>query len=166
MPSVTELDLPVLAYMDEHLRGPRYRQVMAELRGRDGWLAAGPLGYVVVDRESGEFFLRTKSAVFPGLAIAELFDVRDGPLHEEIVGNIINVNGDDHRRLRNLLNPGLSPRAADAHRPAMRALAGELLDSLGGEHRCDFVAAIAKPYPALVIAWLLGAPRADAPRLH
>jgi cytochrome P450 len=166
MPTVTELDLPTLAYMDADLRGPRYRSEMAALHGHDGWLASGPLGYVVLDREAGELFLRTKAAVFPGLAMADLFDVRDGPLHEEIVGNIINVNGDDHRRLRSLLNPALSPRAAVGHRPAMRALVTELLDALGSDERCDFVAAVAKPYPALVIAHLLGAPREDAPRLH
>lgn len=166
MPPVTELDLPTLAYMDANLRGDRYRAAMAALRGHDGWLAAGPLGYVVVDRESGEHFLRTKAAVFPGLAIAELFDVRDGPLHEEIVGNIINVNGDDHRRLRNRLNPALSPRAADAHRPAMRRSIDELLDEALRDERCDFVSAIAKPYPALVIAHLLGAAPEDAARLH
>jgi cytochrome P450 len=165
MTAVTELELPTLAYMDAELRGPRYRAAMAALRGHDGWLAAGPLGYVVTGREAGELFLRTKAAVFPGLAIADMFDVRDGPLHEEIVGNIINVNGDDHRRLRNLLNPALSPRAADGHRPAMRGLISELLDGLGGE-RCDFVTAVAKPYPALVIAHLLGAPPGDASRLH
>src|SRR5262249_51254803 len=31
---------------------------------------------------------------------------------------------------------------------------------------CEFVAAFAKPYPSLTIAAVLGAPQADAPRLH
>ena len=44
-----------------------------------------------------------------------------------MTGNIINVNGDDHRRLRNLVNPALAPRAADRHRPAMRGFLEELL---------------------------------------
>ena len=79
---------------------------------------------MVVDREAGELFLRTKQAVFPGLTIAELFSIADGPLYEEIVKNIININGDDHRRLRNLVNPALAPRAVDRYRPAMRSLPG------------------------------------------
>ena len=74
----------------------------------------------MLDREAGEFFLRTKDAVFPGLTIAQLFEIADGPLYEEIVKNIININGDDHRRLRNLVNPALAPRAVDRYRPAMR----------------------------------------------
>jgi cytochrome P450 len=92
--------------------------------------------------------------------------VRDGPLHREMTGNIINVNGDDHRRLRNLINPALAPRAADAHRPAMRGFLEQLLAVLPPDGRCEFVDAFAKPYPSLTIAHVLGAPLEDAPRLH
>ena len=112
MSAVSDLDLPEFDYTDQELRGQRYRAAMRELEGDGDWLLTGPFGYVVVDREAGEFFLRTKAAQFPGLTMAELFDVRDGPLHREMTGNIINVNGDDHRRLRNLINPALAPRAA------------------------------------------------------
>ena len=49
-----------------------------------------------------------------------MFGIADGPLHEEIVRNIININGADHGRLRRLVNPALSPRAVERYRPAMR----------------------------------------------
>jgi cytochrome P450 len=167
MPLATELDLPSFDHTDTSLRGERYRDAMAAVQGHDGWLAANPFGFTVLDRESGEMFLRTKSAVFPGLTIAEIFQITDGPLHEEIVKNIINVNGDDHRRLRNLVNPALAPRAVDRYRPAMRRFLEQLLrDNLPADGRCDFVEAFAKPYPSLVIAEVMGAPLTDAPRLH
>ena len=166
MPVVTELDLPRLDHTDPSLRGERFQQAMGSLVGHDGWLAANPFGFTVLDRESGEFFLRTKDAVFPGLTIAELFSISDGALHEEIVKNIINVNGDDHRRLRNLVNPALAPRAVDRYRPAMREFLRQLLRSLPADGGCDFIEAIAKPYPSLVIAEVMGAPLTDAPRLH
>lgn len=165
MPAVAELDLPHFDYTDPSLRGERYHAAMAEV-ATGGWLAEGPLGFVVLDREGGEFFLRTKAAIFPGLKIAELCGIDDGPLYEEIVRNIININGDDHGRLRKLLNPALSPRAADRHRPAMRAILSDLFDALPEDGRCEFVSAFAKPYPSLVIAHLLGIPEADAPLLH
>src|SRR5438270_13754659 len=103
---------------------------MAAVQSRDGWLAANPYGYTVLDREAGEFFLRTKDAVFPGLTIAQLFGIENGPLYEEVVKNIININGGDHRRLRNLINPALAPRAVDRYRPAMRAFLQQLLDQI------------------------------------
>jgi cytochrome P450 len=161
-----ELELPTFDHTDPTLRGEHYAAAMAQLHGHDGWLAANPYGFTVLAREAGEFFLRTKDAVFPGLTIAELFAIKDGPLHEEIIKNIININGDDHRRLRNLVNPALSPRAVDRYRPAMRRFLEQLLDEIPSDGRCEFIAAFAKPYPSLVIAEVMGAPLDDAPRLH
>jgi len=161
-----ELELPSFDHTAADLRGDHYRTAMSGLEGHDGWLAASPFGYIVLDRNAGEFFLRTKAAVFPGLTIADLFQVTEGPLREEIVKNIINVNGDDHRRLRNLVNPALAPRAVDRYRPAMRRFLEQLLGEVPADGRCDFIATFAKPYPSLVIAEVMGAPLEDAPRLH
>jgi cytochrome P450 len=166
MTAASELELPHFDHTDPALSGERYRRAMADLRGRDGWLAACPFGFVVLDREAAEFFLRTRDAVFPGLTIADLFGIAEGPLHEEIVGNIININGSDHRRLRNLVNPALAPRAVARYRPKMRSFLAELIGAIATDGRCEFIEEIAKPYPSLVIAEVMGAPRADAPRLH
>ena len=166
MTLATELELPSFDHTAADLRGDHYRTAMSGLEGHDGWLAASPFGYIVLDRNAGEFFLRTKAAVFPGLTIADLFQVTEGPLREEIVKNIINVNGDDHRRLRNLVNPALAPRAVDRYRPAMRRFLEQLLGEVPADGRCDFIATFAKPYPSLVIAEVMGAPLEDAPRLH
>src|SRR5829696_6674048 len=165
MRAVTELELPELEYFDPELRGPRFHAEMEELRERT-WLARSPLGVFVLDREAAGFFLRTRSATFPGMKIAELFEIEEGPLLEEMRRNILNLNGADHRRLRNLVNPAFTPRAADRWRPAMREFLGERWGAVRDDGRCDFVAAFAKPYPSLTIARVMGAPLAEAPRLH
>jgi cytochrome P450 len=165
MALVTELDLPAFDYTDPTLRGPRYHETMASLRSR-GWLAASEMGYFVLDREAVEFFLKSRSLTFPGMQVAEVFGVTEGPLYDEISRNILNIDGEDHRRLRNLVNPALTPRAVERYRPAMREFLASLVDAVGDERRCDFVEAIAKPYPSLVIATVMGAPLSDAPRLH
>src|SRR4051794_37968586 len=135
---------------------------MRELRA-ESWLASMPLGYVVLDRQAGEFFLRSRSFTFPGMKIAEIFGIHDGPLWEEIRRNILHVNGDDHRRLRGLVNPFFTPRAVERWREAMRAALAELFAPLPG--RCEAVAALCKPYPSRVIAAVMGAPLEDAERL-
>src|SRR5437763_9582662 len=160
MALVTEMELPVLDVMDPSLRGPRFHEVMIELRDRT-WLAAAPFGFVVLDREAATFFLRTRSATFPGMKIAELFGVESGPLRTEMEHNILHLNGEAHSRLRRLVNPAFTPRAADRHRPAMRSFLARLAPSSPS----DFVEAVAKPYPALVIAHVVGAPLEGAPRL-
>src|SRR5439155_20931230 len=128
------------------------------------WLARIPLGYMTLDRDGGEFFLRTKKATFPGQKIAELFGIGAGPLREEIDRNILHVDGDDHRRLRTLLNPSFTPRAADRWRPVMRGFLQELFAPVAADGRMEFVGAFARPYPALTIATVMGAPREDAER--
>jgi cytochrome P450 len=165
MALVGELELESFDYTDPELKGERFHTAMRELAA-EGWLAAGPYGYVVLDREAGEFFLRTRSAIFPGMKIAELFDVKEGPLWEEMKRNILHVNGADHTRLRSLVNPALTPRAVERWRPAMRGFLDQLFVPVAKEGRCEFVGAFAKPYPSQTIATVMGAPIEDAPRLH
>ena len=69
MPLATELELPSFDHTDPVLSGDTYRAAMAQVKGYEGWLSSNPYGFTVLDRESGEFFLRNKDAVFPGLTI-------------------------------------------------------------------------------------------------
>jgi cytochrome P450 len=164
-PVVDDLELPVFDYTEPGLTGEVYHQRLAAVR-QQGWLARSPLSYVVLDRESGEFFLRARQTAFPGREIADLFGVTGGRLREMIDANILNLTGDRHRRLRGLVSPAFTPRAADRWRPAMRGFLAGLWQDLGGAAECEFVTAFAKPYPSLTIAAVLGAPAEDAPQLH
>ena len=167
---VSELELPEFDYTDAALRGDAFHTAMADVRAK-GWLAKGPFGYMTVDRESSEFFLRTRSAIFPGMKIAEIFSVTQGPLFEQMKRNILHVNGPDHSRLRSLVNPALSPRAVERYRPVIRGFLEQLFEAVAGGSRdgavrCEFVESFAKPFPSQVIASVMGAPLEDAPRLH
>ena len=66
---VGDLELPPFDYTNADLHGPRFHATMRELRAQ-GWLAATPLGYVVLEREAAAFFLRSRTAEFPGMQIA------------------------------------------------------------------------------------------------
>src|ERR1700761_3522544 len=133
MTRVSELDLPSFETTDTAMRGEACQRAMADLRAQSaasdgqGWLARSPFGYMTLDRDAGEFFLRTRSAIFPGMKIAEIFGVERGPLYEQMRRNILHVNGADHTRLRSLVNPALSPRAVERYRPAMREFLEQLL---------------------------------------
>ena len=166
MSFVSELELSVV---DRPVPGPsadRYHQQLAETR-RQGWLAKSPLAYIVLDRDSGEFFLRSRATAFPGRQIAEFFGVTGGPLAEHIDANILNLTGEQHRRLRALVEPGAHAAEGGPLAPgrcvASWTSSGAPVAASGG---CDFVAALARPYPSLTIATVLGAPRQDAERLQ
>lgn len=168
MTVVTDLVLADVDLNGAELAGDNYHLRLAQLvrEGEHKWLARSPLAYIILDRESAEFFLRSRDTAFPGREIAELFGVNAGRLREQIDANILNQQGDQHRRLRALVGPAFTPRAADRWRPAMRQFIAQLWEAAADSHGCEFVAAIAKPYPSLTIATVLGAPLADAPALH
>ena len=165
MTLAADLDLPEFDPADVTLNGNAFHDTMHALAAQS-WLARIPLGYLTLDREAGEFFLRTRKATFPGQLIAEINGIDGGALREEIDRNILHVDGSDHQRLRNLLNPAFTPRAADQWRPAMRTILASLVDGIRDGGSTEFVETIAKPYPALTIATVMGAPAADAMRLH
>ena len=160
---LAELELPEYDELDPSLRGPEFDQRMAELAA-ESWIVRGKLGYVVLDRESGEHFLRSKQATFPGKALAEMFEMTEGALGEEVARNILHIDGPDHARLRSLVNPAFTPRAAAQWRPVMQGFIAELFEAIDGTG-CEAVAALTKPYPAMTIATVVGAPTADAERL-
>ena len=167
MTVVTELDLPEIDYNAPDFGPGTYHEQLAKARER-GWLAHSPLAYVVLDGESGDFFLRARQTAFPGRQIAEIFGITQGPLFDHIDANILNLTGDKHRRLRALVGQAFTPRAADRLRPVMRGFLRRIWDDADADNskRLEFVATVAKPYPSRTIAAVLGAPVDDAPKLH
>jgi cytochrome P450 len=162
---LADLELPRLDYLDPELRGDRFHEVMHDLAAQS-WLARWDLGYFVLDREAAGFFLRTDKGVFPGTRILELVGITGGPLWDSLSRNIISLNGEQHRRLRRLVHASFTSKAADRYRPAMREILADLYSGVAEAGRCDFVPAFAKPYPARMIATVIGAPLEDAERLH
>jgi len=162
---VGDLELAEFDIAEAGLAGDVYHQRLAEAR-KHGWLVKSPIAYLVLDRESGEFFLRARQTAFPGREIAQLFGITGGRLAEQIDANILNLTGDRHRRLRALVAPAFTPRAAARWRPAMREIAGSLWEDLTGGSSCEFVSWFAGPFPARTIATVIGAPAEDAVALQ
>jgi cytochrome P450 len=75
--------------------------------------------------------------------------------------SILSAEGEHHTRLRRLVAPAFSPRAADRLRPFMRDVMLGLIDGITPAGRGDFVADVTEPYPIPIICELLGAPKED-----
>lgn len=163
--NISELELPAFDYSDGAVVGERFHESIDALHRHSWVVRAGPVGYLVLDQEAATFFLRTPKAKFPGRLMLEVQGVAEGPLYERMKGNLLDLDGESHRRQRKLVQPSFTPRAADQHRPAMRRVLEELYERIEADRRCDFVAAFAKPYPARIIAELMGAPLDDADKL-
>ena len=72
------------------------------------------------------------------------------------IPSMINMDDPDHRRRRNLVNKGLTPRRVQDHEPKIRAICNALVDKVVARGQCDFVRDIAAPLPMIVIGDLLG----------
>jgi cytochrome P450 len=163
--AIAELELPAFEYGDDSLKGPSFHEVMRELRERSWVARVEPIGFVVLDQEAVAFFMRSKGATFPGPRLYEAQGITEGPLYERAKGTLLGRGGDDHRRLRKLVQPAFTPAAADDLRPAIREWVEELFGGFAGDGRCEFVAGFAKLLPARAIATVMGAPLEDAERL-
>jgi cytochrome P450 len=164
MPLISELDLPTFDYADPELVGERFHEVLNDLRD-SSWVAKVDLGYILLDREAVDWILRAREARMPAIELLELQGVTSGPMHEQLSGNLLNLHGEQHRRLRGLVEAPFTPRAAERLRPAMRRHLDALWEPLDEAKGCELVSALAKPYPARMIAEIVGAPVEDAERL-
>jgi cytochrome P450 len=72
----------------------------------------------------------------------------------------------DHTRLRRLVSRAFTPARVEALRPAVAALAEELLSEMAGAREVDVMSTLAFPLPVRVIGALLGVPREDQGRFQ
>jgi cytochrome P450 len=153
-----ELDLPV--YDPTGL--DRDERLDAIYAARDAhWLAKTPLGFAVMRYEDAAAVLRDRRFHSALSLIPQMQGVADVEF-EERRPSILSMEGDEHTRLRRLVNGAFTPAAADRLRPFMREVVGELLDAVADDGSCDFVAQVCQPYPIPIICELLGAPRGDS----
>ena len=80
---------------------------------------------------------------------------------------LMNMHGDDHRRLRRIVATAFMPRRAEQWRPVVRAIADELLDEVeAAGPPVDLMATYAYPLPVRIICRQLGVPEDEGPRVR
>jgi cytochrome P450 family 142 subfamily A polypeptide 1 len=72
------------------------------------------------------------------------------------IPSMINLDDPQHKRRRNLVNKGFTPRRVEDHEPRIRAICRELIAKVAARGECEFVREIAAPLPMIVIGDLLG----------
>jgi cytochrome P450 len=72
----------------------------------------------------------------------------------------------DHTRLRGLVAKAFTPRVVEGLRPAIKQIAGELLDKAVEKGQLELIRDYAFPLPAIVIATMLGVPPEDRDQLN
>lgn len=78
--------------------------------------------------------------------------------------HMLNKDGAEHRRLRNLAGKAFTPARVKALRPRIQAIADELIDGIQERGQIDLIGDYAFHVPTIVISELLGVPAADRER--
>jgi cytochrome P450 family 142 subfamily A polypeptide 1 len=81
------------------------------------------------------------------------------------IPSMINLDEPLHKRRRNLVNRGFTPRRVRDQEEKLRALTGELIDKVIGQGECDFVRDIARWIPMIAIGDMLGVQPEDREKL-
>jgi cytochrome P450 len=132
-----------------------------EEAGSRHWLARTPLGYVVMRHADVTGILSERRFHSAISMLPRMAGVEDQELAGRQQRSILSMEGPEHTRLRRLVAPAFTPRAADRLRPFMRQVVTDLVDKVADRGHCDLVADVCEPYPIPIICELLGAPAED-----
>jgi cytochrome P450 len=69
---------------------------------------------------------------------------------------MVDVDGEEHRRLRSLVSKMFSPKAVAQFRPMVEAVADKLIENVKNLDTFDFIKNIAAPFPTIIMANILG----------
>ncbi|WP_094286420.1 cytochrome P450 [Mycobacterium lehmannii] len=158
-PSVFDAGLPTLTYDITATPQEIYPQFQAAQKQAP--VALGPIGPEVLSYELARTVLRDPRFGIPRGIHLSAHGITSGELWDRVTRSILNMDGDEHRRLRGLVSKAFTPRATARMDPTIHTVVNELIDRVADLGRCEFVDDIARPYPIPVICALLGAPRQD-----
>ncbi|GAA1607137.1 cytochrome P450 [Leucobacter chromiireducens] len=162
--TLVETDLP---YLD--IAAPEFAmnsEAVRDARSRS-WVARTNYGFGVLRyREVTELLkhpsLNQGSAQWP-----DHHGVHSGVFYEWWAKNLLVLEGDEHHRIRRLLNPAFSPTVARRLEPEFAEIARELIDEMIAAQqrgdRVDFVAAFAEPFATRALCAMLGLPHEHWP---
>lgn len=151
-------DIPFLDIVDQEFRFDSPEVVEAQERS---WYADSPLGILVLRYAESRDLLRDPRLDHNGKRYLEMGGVVSGPIYDWFVPMIVNHDGEEHRRLRGLVNKAFTPRMINGLRPFIRARAEELTDRLALLDVCDFGEDFGNPLPLAIMCELLGVPAKD-----
>lgn len=158
-PSVFDAGLPTIDY--EHAQHPDEAHAIIREAREQAPIAIGPYGPELLTYHLVHTALRDPRFRVPQGMFLAAQGITSGPLWDRLTANIISLDGDEHRRLRQLVSKAFTPSATARLRTTIIDIISGLVDRQTARGHCDVVADIARQYPIRVICALLGTPAED-----
>jgi cytochrome P450 len=165
MQSAADLPLPVLAMEDSTFGDDPFSKFSAA-RAQHPWLAKCSFGYVITQYTAMRELLGQDEAMrTPGVAVVEVMKAQGSKWGKFQLETINAASKERHKRLREVVAPMFTPRAANEHRALMRRVITQLLDEWAPQGAFDFEE-FASYFPITVMCSLIGAPTSVLPKLR
>ncbi|MDB5107565.1 MAG: Polyketide biosynthesis cytochrome PksS [Candidatus Binatus sp.] len=87
-------------------------------------------------------------------------------LADELPPFFATTDGEQHRRLRSLVNKAFTPKMVQALQQSMSEMADALIDTALATGEVDLIGALTAPFPIRVIGQMIGVPPEDAPQFQ
>ena len=165
MQPVSSLSLPYLTMEDASFAQDPFSQFTAA-RAQHPWLAKSSFGYVITQYAAIKDLLGLDDKLrVAHEGIIDLMNARGSKWGAFQTGSILGISGERHKRIRDVVSPMFTPRAADRRRGLMRQVLSRLLDDWAPKGKFDFEEFVSY-YPVAVICSLIGANADVVPKLR
>jgi cytochrome P450 len=137
-----------------------------EAREQHPWLATCPFGYVLTEWQAMRDLLWLDHSMIGSYHdVIDIMNARGTPWGRFQEDMLLARNGEDHKRIRNVLAPAFTPQQAEKHRGLMAKTVARLLDEWVPRREIDFEE-FASYFPVTVMCSLIGAPTSELPELR
>ena len=149
-----------VAYLN--ISDPSFAMSSEEVRrARDlNWYAKTNYGYGILRYNEVTALLKHPSLNQGSAKWPDHHGVHSGIFYEWWEKNLLVLEGDEHHRIRRLLNPAFSPTMARRLVPEFQAIANELVEEMKEKQRqaleIDFVADFAEPFATRALCAMMG----------
>jgi cytochrome P450 len=156
MQPITQLSLPHLTVEDPRFAEDPVAQFNAA-RLQHPWLAKSSFGYIVTEYAAMKELLGMDDKLrVAHEGMIELMNAKGSKWGAFQLDSILGVGGERHKRIRDVLAPTFTPRAANQNRWLMQKVISRLLDEWAPKGRFDFEE-FASHFPITVMCSLIGA---------
>ncbi len=155
-------DAPYLDIADSSFA--MHSDAVRDARSRS-WFAHTNYGIAVLRYDEVSHLLKDRRLKQGSAQWPEHNGVHGGLFYEWWTKNLLVLEGEDHHRIRRLLNPAFSPRHIEPLIARFEALAEELIDNFVDSGHCEFIGDFAEPYATRVLCILLGIPETEWPTI-
>lgn len=139
-----------------------HSETVRDARARS-WYARTNYGYAILRYAEVTQLLKSPQLSQGSAKWPDHHGVHSGLFYDWWSKNLLVLEGEEHHRIRRLLNPAFSPASARRLEPAFAEIAEELVAAFVDRGEAEFVSEFAEPYATRALCTMLDLPHSDWP---